>query len=100
MPESRAQKQVLLPRTKSSLVTRKQKVPEKIVNMPPEILKTGIKMGIEDAGKLRGKQLDIFSDAREITTGGSVQLWDSGCFRPRWNTSRRGCSAGIVIYYL
>jgi hypothetical protein len=70
VPESRAQKQVLLPRTKSSLVTRKQKVPEKIVNMPPEILKTGIKMGIEDAGKLRGKQLDIFSDAREITTGG------------------------------
>lgn len=41
-------------------MTRKKKVPEKIVNLPPEILKTGIKMGIGDAGKLRGNSWTYF----------------------------------------
>lgn len=70
MPENRAQNQVLLPRTKSSLVMRKpkvEKVPEKIVNLSPEILETGTKMGIGDAGKWRGTWT-YSSDARKITT--------------------------------
>lgn len=57
MPESKAQNQVLPPTTNSSLVTRKprmERVPEKIVNLTPEILEAGTKMGIGDAGNWRG----------------------------------------------
>lgn len=55
-------------------------VPEMIVNLPPEILEAGTKMGIEDAGKWRG-DWTYSSDARKIITG-DLQLWDSGCFPP------------------